>query len=194
MRYIQVATIIFAFLLIHPLLVAQEKWAVEFRPGLNIPTSDFMEVTLKIGFGFEGVVSYNFMEHLGVYVGWGWNQFKTDDVFIGSGADIEERGYTFGLHYIHPITPSTRLSCFISVGGIYNHIDIENSEGNSTTDSGYGFGWELSAGISYGIGDNFYIRPQIGYRSLTRDITFGGNTEDVTLNYMVIGMGISKTF
>jgi outer membrane autotransporter protein len=135
------------------------------------------------------------MPHLGAYVGWGWNQFKSDNnSFAGTGdTDFEETGYTFGLQFIHPIAESS-TSYLVRIGGIYNHIEVENSAGDSTADSGHGLGWELGAGLNFDLGSNWNLRPQVGYRALSRDIEIGTTTTSIDLNYVSFGVGIAKIF
>src|SRR5680860_214883 len=180
-------------LIIYNVSIAQDKWPAEIRPNINIATQDLADAELKTGFGFEAVIGYRFMPHLGAYVGWGWNQFKSDNnSFAGNDVDFEETGYTFGLQFIHPINNST-LSYLIRAGGVYNHIETENSAGDITADSGHGLGWELGVGLNVDLGSNWNLRPQVGYRALSRDIEIGNTTTDVDLNYVAIGVGISKT-
>ncbi len=176
-------------------LSAQDKWSMELRPNLDFATQDLGDAELKTGFGAEFAVGYRFMEHLGAYVGWGWNQFKSDGTsFAGTGdTDFEETGYTFGLQFIHPINNSS-ISYLIRAGGIYDHIEVENEAGDITADSGHGLGWELGAGLNIGLGNNWNLRPQVGYRALSRDIEIGNTTTDVDLNYVSFGLGIAKVF
>jgi len=107
--------------------------------------------------------------------------------------DFEETGYTFGLQFIHPIAEST-TSYLVLIGGIYNHIEVENSAGDITADSGHGLGWELGAGLNFDLGSKWNLRPQVGYRALSRDIEIGSISTDVDLNYITIGIGIAKIF
>lgn len=174
---------------------AQDKWSAELRPGINFATSDLGDAELKTGFGAEFALGYRFVPTLGAYVGWGWNQFKTDNnSFAGTGdTDFEETGYTFGFQFIHPIAESS-TSYLVRIGGIYNHIEVENSAGDITADSGHGLGWELGAGLNFDLGSNWNLRPQVGYRALSRDIGIGNVTTDVDLNYVSFGVGIAKIF
>ena len=177
-------------------LMGQDKWSVELRPGINFATKDLGDAELKTGFGAEFAVGYRFMEHFGAYLGWGWNQFKSDNSsFAGTGdTDFEETGYTFGLQFIHPIGTSDNVYYLVRLGGIYNHIEVENDAGDITADSGHGLGWELGAGLSLNLGSNWNLRPQIGYRALSRDIEIGNLNTDVDLNYVSFGVGIAKQF
>jgi opacity protein-like surface antigen len=175
---------------------AQDKWSVELRPNVNFPTKDLGNANLKTGFGFESAVGYRFMEHLGAYLGWGWNKFASDTPsFPGTGnTDFEMTGYTFGLQFIHPFGTSDNLSYLVRAGGIYNHIEVENDAGDITADSGHGLGWEIGAGLQIDLGSNWNLRPQLGYRALSRDIEIGNTTTDVDLNYVALGVGIAKIF
>ncbi len=194
MKTIKISTIGLFFLLLANTTFAQDKWSAELRPNINFATKDLDNAELKTGFGFEAAIGYRFMPHLGAYVGWGWNQFKSDNnSFAGNDVDFEETGYTFGLQFIHPINNST-LSYLIRAGGVYNHIETENSAGDITADSGHGLGWELGVGLNVDLGSNWHLRPQVGYRALSRDIEIGNTTTDVDLNYVALGVGISKTF
>ncbi len=174
---------------------AQDHWFVELRPGINLPTKDLADAEIKTGFGAELIVGYNFMEHLGAYAGWGWNKFSSDNSsFAGMGdTDFEETGYTFGFLFVHPIGNSS-VSYLLKAGGIYNHIEVENSAGDITADSGHGLGWEIGTGIQLDLGNNWNLRPQLGYRALSRELEIGSETTDVDLNYFSVGVGIVKLF
>ena len=197
MRHFKVKLYVLSFFLLSTTIsMAQDKWSVELRPNLNFATTDIGNADLNTGFGFELAVGYRFMEHLGAYAGWGWNQFTSENSsFIGSGdTDFEETGYTFGLQFIHPIGNSDKWSFLVRAGGIYNHIEVENEAGDIVEDSGHGLGWELGAGVQVDLGSNWNLRPQVGYRSLSRDLDIGNTSTDVDLNYISFGVGIAKSF
>lgn len=172
---------------------AQDKWSLEIRPNLNFPTTEVGDADINTGFGIEVALGYRFMEHLGAYAGWGYNTFNTDDAFAGSDTDFDETGYTFGLQFIHPFNNSS-ISYLIRAGGIYNHIEVENGEGDITADSGHGLGWEVGAGLQIDLGSQWNLRPQVGYRALSREIDFDSTTIDIDLNYLSFGVGIVKIF
>jgi hypothetical protein len=177
-------------------LSAQNQWSVELRPGVNFATQDLGDAELKTGYGFEAALGYQFMPHLGAYVGWGWNRFKSNSTsFTGTGdSDFEETGYTFGLQFIHPFSTTSKLSYLLRLGGIYNHIEVENAAGDIVADSGHGLGFELGVGLSADLGSGWNLRPQLGYRSLSRDLEITSTTTAVDLNYLSIGVGIAKMF
>lgn len=172
---------------------SQNRWEVQFRPGLNFATQEFSGVDVKTGFGFEATAAYNILPHLGLYGGWGWHEFRTENAFGTSNVDIEETGYTLGLQFQHPIANSD-LSYIIQAGAIYNHLELENNDGDIVGDTGHGFGWHAGAGLDIKIGNDFSLRPTARYRSLSREIRIGDINREGTLSYFSIGVGLVKGF
>jgi len=182
-----------AILLISFTVKAQEKWSVEFRPGLNFPTSDIGNTDAKIGFGFELTGSYKIMPHLSAYAGWGWNEFKGEDRFSFEDITLEETGYTFGFQFIHPIGTSS-VSYAARAGAVYNHIELENIAGDITANSGHGFGWQVAVGVNYEFTPNLFLCPMIRYHSLSRDLEIANVSTDLKLNYISFGIGLAWEF
>lgn len=172
---------------------AQNKWSLEFRPGVDYATTDISNADLGIGFGLEGTIAYRFMPHLAAYAGWSYNDFAVDQSFAGTDASFEETGYTFGFQFIHPIGEST-LSYLVRVGGTYNHIEIENNDGDIIIDSGHGLGWQAEAGLVIPLSERFSLLPSVRYRSLNRDIKIENVSTSVDLNYLSVGVGLSWSF
>lgn len=170
--------------------ISQNRWSVEFRPDINFPTEKFGDSKMDTGFGFEFMGAYRTMEHLSIYAGWSFNTFNIQD----SDYDLDETGYTFGLQWIHPLGLSTSLSYLLRGGATYNHIEIENTQGDIISDSRHGFGYQLEAGINYNLGNHWDLRPTIRYRALSRDLDIEGTMATVDLNYLSFGLGIAKTF
>lgn len=171
--------------------MAQARWSFDLRGAVAFPTQSLGEADLSTGFGVEPTFSYRFMPHLGAYAGWGWHQFNTDEMPAGTDMDVEETGYTFGLQFIHPIE-GTSLSYFVRGGGIYNHIEIENDEGDIVSDSGHGLGWQAEAGIVVSLNDYWSLLPGVRYRALSRDIELENVTTNVDLNYVSVGVSFSR--
>ena len=181
------------FLVFSNAAFAQNKWSIEVRPGVNFATKDLGNANLKTGFGFEGTINYRFIPHLSAYAGWGWNKFAADQSFAGVKNDFDETGYTFGLQFIHP-SEKSKLSYLIEVGGIYNHIEIENNNGDIIADSGHGLGWQAGVGLIVPMGEHFNLIPAVRYRALSRDIEIDGSKTKVDLNYITVGVGLSWSF
>ncbi|QQX78230.1 porin family protein [Aequorivita iocasae] len=174
-------------------LKAQEKWSVEFRPGLNFPTSDVGNTDAKVGFGFELTGAYKILPYLVAYVGWGLNEFKGEDNLLKEDVTLKETGYTFGFQMIHPIGTSS-FSYLARAGAIYNHIEIENNSSTFNADTGHGFGWQVAAGVDYEFAANLALRPMLRYRSLSRDVTIENISSELKLNYISFGIGLVWEF
>ena len=182
-----------AFLLISFTVKAQEKWSVEFRPGLSFPTSDIGNTDAKIGYGFDFTGAYKLMPHLAVYAGLGWNQFKGEDSFSKDKITFDESGYTFGFEIIRNIGTSS-FSYYGSAGAIYNHIKLENNAGEMAIDTGYGFGWQVALGVDYEFAPNLSLRPTLRYRSLVRNVEIDSLSTDLKLNALSFGIGLAWDF
>lgn len=172
---------------------AQNRWSLELRPGINYATQDISDAELGLGFGAELTIAYRFMPHLAAYAGWSYNNFAVDQSFAGPDANFEETGYTFGFQFIHPIGESG-LSYLVRAGGIYNHIEIENNNGDIIIDSGHGLGWQAEAGLVIHLSDKFSLLPSVRYHSLNRDIEINNISTSVDLNYVSVGVGLSWSF
>lgn len=172
---------------------AQRKWSFELRPGVNVATKKIGSVNLKTGFGLEGAFAYRFTPNLGAYAGWSWNKFGSKEAFAGSKVDFEETGYLFGLQFIHPIEKSI-VSYMLKGGGIYNHIETENSSGKIINDTGHGLGWQIGGGLTIPLNERWLLTPEIRYRSLSRNINIGDTKTAVDLNYISAGVGLSFNF
>jgi opacity protein-like surface antigen len=174
-------------------LQAQDEFSFEFRLNGSNVTSDITDADMDLGYGFEGTLAYRFLPHLAAYAGWGWNQFPTDNFIPEVKTDFEETGYTFGLQFIHPFT-DINLNYIIRAGGIYNHIEIENEDGDITLDSGHGFGWQVGAGLLFQLNENLNLIPTIRFRSLLTDADLNSNNIELDLNYLSVGVGLSYIF
>ena len=171
----------------------EKRFGFELNGGASFATRELGDANLNPGFGFEGIFHYRFMPHTGVYAGWGWNRFGADDSFAGKDVCFEETGYVFGLQFKHPFGESP-VSYFVRAGGLYNHIEIENADGNIIMDSGHGFGWQLAGGIDLPLGRNWSIMPGLKFNALNREVENEGVTTQLNLNYISVRVGFIKRF
>ncbi|PKP48288.1 MAG: opacity protein [Bacteroidetes bacterium HGW-Bacteroidetes-1] len=176
--------------------IAQEnekRFGFELSTGASWATSKPGDAKLNTGFGFEGIFHYRFMPHTGVYAGWGWNRFGADNSFVGTDVCFEETGYVFGLQYEHPIE-AMPLSYYFRAGGLYNHIEIENADGDIIGDTGHGLGFQLAAGIDYALGKNWSITPELKFNYLSGDVEMEGVSTTLNHNYISLRVGFVKRF
>jgi len=168
-------------------------WSVELLGGAAFTTEDMGDAELGTGLGFEASVAYRVMQHLDVYGGWDWRHFMADESFAGSDVDVEETGYALGVRFVHPIGTST-LSYIIRAGATYDHIEIENDEGDVVADSEHGLGWEGGVGLDIPLGEDWRVRPMARYRTLSRDIDIEDESTSVDLSYVTLEVGLSRSF
>jgi len=175
---------------------AQEKekrFGVELGSGVSIALNELNGAKLKPGFGNEGILHYRFMPHIGVYAGWGWNSFESNESEFGDNVNFEETGYVLGLQFKHPIK-NAPMSYYFRGGALYNHIEIENEDGDILEDSGHELGWQLAAGIDINLGKNWSLTPGVKFNSLKCDVENNGVEVPLDLNYLQFRVGILKSF
>jgi opacity protein-like surface antigen len=171
---------------------AQGRAGLELRGGAGLPTQDFGDATLKTGAGFELNFNYQVMPHLRVYAGWDWHRFVTDEPFLSSKYDVEDTGYAFGLNFKHPL--ANKLGGWVRGGGILNHAELENDDGDIVADSGHELGWEAGGGFSFALSPKLEITPGVRYRTFSADVEVGQNTIPVDMSYVAIEVGLTWTF
>ena len=174
---------------------AQEKakrFSFELNGGLSVPTKEFVE-GIRMGFGFEGTFQYRFMPHTSVYGGWGANWLSTESTNSENNMDYEETGYVLGLDFRHPIGDS-RLSYYIRAGALYNHIEIENSDGDILDDSGHGPGFQLAAGLDISLGSGWSLTPGLKFNYLSRETGLEGISKQLDYQYLSARVGIARKF
>ncbi len=190
-------TILLAILVIATLsATAQEnekRFGIELSSGASFATGKLNETNLNTGFGFEGILHYRFLQHLGVYAGWGWNSFGADDSFAGTNVNFEETGYVLGLQYKHAFNNSP-VSYYLRAGGLYNHIETENSDGDVINDTGHGIGFQLAGGFDVPLGKNWSFTPGVKFNALSRNTDFNEVSTDLNYNYVSVRVGFLKTF
>jgi hypothetical protein len=170
-----------------------KRFGFEFSTGASMATQKLAGSTLNPGFGFEAIILYSFMPRLAVYGGWGWNRFGADESFAGNDANFEETGYVLGLQLKQPIADS-RLSWYLRAGGLYGHIETENSSGDVIHDTGHGLGWQLAGGIDVALGNNWSLTPGVKFNALTRNSDFEETPKSFKHDYASVRIGLLKKF
>jgi opacity protein-like surface antigen len=172
---------------------SEKKFAFELNAGGAFPVSKIDNAALNAGAGFEGVFHYRFMNHLGVYAGWGWNKLSADKLFDQNDMCLEETGYVFGLQFMHPIADYS-ISYYVRAAGLYNHIEIENADGDIVHDTGHGFGLQVAGGLSFDLGRNWSLNPGVKFNTLTRNMNLENTSVDIDYRYVAVRVGIVKSF
>lgn len=172
-----------------------KKFGVELNAGASAATSRLAGAKLSPRVGGELLLHYNFMPHLGLYGGWGWNQLSAGKSFAGDNIDFEETGYIAGLEWKHPFSCSSPLSYYLRGGALYNHIEVENNpQGKIIGDTGHGWGYQVAGGLDIPVGRSFRLTPGVKFNSLRRDLRFEGQTYKLRYNYLSIRIGLLYEF
>ncbi len=174
-------------------LVKEKKFGFELNGGASFAISEPDDTHFLPGFGFEGVLHYTFTKNFGIYAGWGYNDLFADKSFLGTDKDFEETGYIVGIQYMHPLE-NTSIKPFLRTGILYNHIEIEDNDGNIIKDSGHGVGIQIATGVDIPLGSNWHLSPGIKVNCLSRDITMESVKQTVDYRYMQVRVGIMKKF
>lgn len=173
--------------------IAQDKWTVTFRPGINFLTKDISDSNTKTGYGFDFTGNYRIVNNVDVYAGWGWNQFNGGDFLSTKNSTINQNGFSLGFRYLHPIKDSA-ITYSLMAGATYEHLEVENPSGVITTKSGHDLGWQIGGGLSYSFGGNWMLRPELRYRVLSAAIELPSGSNDINLNYISFGIGLGFSF
>lgn len=168
----------------------QSRFSFEINSGPSIANRELGGADLNIGAGFEGIFHYRIMPHLSAHLGWGWNKFSADQSFAGSNMDFEETGYIFGLQFKHPFN-SRSTSWFVRASGLYNHIEIEDRDGEIIEDTGHGLGLQFAGGLDIPINQKWSFTPSLKLNSLSRDLDTGEMKKNLNLNYNSLRIGFS---
>lgn len=174
---------------------AQERWSIEVLPGVAIPTGDLIEgAEVDRGVGADLTLGYRVMPHVSLYGGWGWRHFPTSITFAGNDVEVEETGYAFGARFEHPLGDVGSPELVIRLGGTYNHLELEDTDGDILSDTEHGLGFEAGAGLAFRLGDNWRITPGARFRSTDREFSEGSTVIPATLRYMAVEVGFSRRF
>jgi hypothetical protein len=171
---------------------AQSRVGVELRGGVALPTEDFGAAKLTEGGGGGFTINYRFLPHVLAYAGWDWFLLTTDEPFAGGDYDVEKNGYAFGLQFQHPVLKD--VGYWMRAGGLYKHIELEDSNGDQIVDSGHDLGWEAGGGLRVPLGQRFALTPGVRYSTLSTDLRIDQTTIPVDFSYVAIEIGVQYSF
>ena len=171
---------------------AQDRWTIEVRAGANVNPDQFAATDLKTGVGFEGAFGVRILPALFVYGGWAWQQHRAKTELFGTKADVGDNGYAFGLRYVVPM--STRARPWVRAGGLYNHAEIEGSDGSLLADSQHTLGWEAGGGLEISLNEAWSLTPGVRYRRLEPKVRRGGFESSNRLSDVTFDVGMVLRF
>lgn len=172
--------------------------SIEVLADGAFPTSKLGDADLDAGFGIGANIRWRLQPHLLAYAGWEWHKFATEELVASQAIDVEETGYTFGLRFEHPFSGESNSTSapgyWLKAGGVWNHLELEDEDGELIADTGHGLGWEAGAGVTFPLGSRLAFAPGVRYRTLSRDLTISSTTRSVTLSYMAATVGLTIAF
>ncbi len=171
----------------------EKRFGFELSGGPSMATRQLEASNLKPGFGFEGIIHYRLFSHTGVYAGWGWNWMSSENAIASNNADFEETGYLLGLQFKHPID-GFRSSYYLRAGAIYNHIEVENDNGDIIGDTGHKPGVQLATGIDIPLGQKWSLTPGIKYNAISGKTDILGEPFSINYHYLSVRIGILAKF
>ncbi len=180
--------------------LAQDRWQDRFiwevRSDIAEPTRDFHgDSELDTGIGFQASLAYMLTPHFGMYTALDLTGFEMDRSFAGRYVDVVETGYTLGLQLQTPVTSNQSVGFRVRAGLTYNDIELDpDYDRESLARSGHGFGWEVGAALVISLPHNWKLTPGIRYRELGRNLNYQGTVRRVRLEYVNVGVGLSRTF
>lgn len=169
------------------------RFSFELNTGASYATSSPGNADLNIGAGFETIFHYRMMPHVELLGGWGWNKFSANRSFAGNNMDFEETGYIIGLQFKHPL-PITNLQYYIRANALYNHIELEDADGDIIEDTGHGFGWQLAGGLAIPISNRWTLTPGVKFNALSRDLETDTYDLELDQNYISMRLGFVYNF
>src|SRR5688500_2312216 len=171
MRRIIISTVALLELASAGMAQEQQRYGAEARGGAAFPTQDLGDASLYNGGGAGFTIHYRFMPHVLLYAGGDWFLLKTDEPFRGADYDVVNTGWAFGLQFQHPVLKS--IGYWLRAGGTYQHIELEDDDGDIISDSGHELGWEAGGGVHIPLGGGFALTPGVRYRMLAVDFEEG---------------------
>jgi opacity protein-like surface antigen len=190
------AIVVLSLALVAPVVSvsAQHALTIDLYSEAAHVTGTVGDATMSAGLGIGGTAAVAVKPRVSVYGGWDWMHFKSDYSFAGGRRDFEETGFDVGLRYERPIMSDPSYQYRLEGGALIKHVQIQDESGGDVTTSSFAPGFEVGAGLSIKMENNFHIVPAIRYRSSSPSFTIGSTTTDTSLRYVSFELGFSNTF
>ncbi|MFI5311420.1 MAG: hypothetical protein ACHQQ3_09320 [Gemmatimonadales bacterium] len=187
-------TIATVALLAGPAMLSSQALTVDVHGAVATPVKKLSDANLDTGVGFGATLAVRLLPHFHGYAGWDWMHFPASRMAVGSDNDVDEVGYVAGFRFEHLLSARLPITYRIEAGETYKHMEIENTGGTITFDSGHGFGSEFGAGALVALAARWQLTAMLHYHLLERDITTRGRTSASDLRYVALEIGLARRF
>lgn len=176
------------------LSTAQENWSVSFRPSLHIATRNIYSQPLRLGNGAAVTAAYALNKNVGLYSGFTWNRFDTNENYDEDNIDFTQRGFLAGCMFFFKVTAQQKSPFYARAGISYTAIksesinDVFNFSADWALGIQFGLGWKLE------LSKNWFVLPEIQYASTTNSYRVNDVQQDLKLSYISITAGIMYEF
>ena len=162
------------------------RFGLEISTGVSFPVKNTNAVDLKIGYGYECTLQYNFLSFGGIYGGWGWNELNTSN-----DGSIEALGYQFGIQLQIPVEDAP-FRGYLRAGGLVNKLEVEDPDGVVIEETRQGLGWQLAGGIEFPLAPKWSLTPGFKFSALSRDMELNAGSGAFKYNYISAKVGIVR--
>lgn len=175
-------------------LAAQGAWTLEQNGGVALTTRDLGDASLGLGYGFGGSVGYRFAGPVGLYAGWSWFRFHSDQSFAGPDVEVDETGVVYGLQVEQALGARPLPELRLRGGLTYERVDLEPSGGGNGIRSDYDLGWGASALLAFPIGEHLRIGPGVHYRAYSPFFPVGNGSVSADLDHVSVDVAFAWRF
>ncbi len=164
-------------------------FSVEARAGIAFPSGDLGEAA-ESGLSLGGAVTFH-LPFIGIYAGYSRAEFTANEIVQRDQGDgtYTDQGFEAGVRLGIP-TPMVPIDPWIKGGLVYHNIEGSGfeagSDDNFKGDKGWGF--EVGAGLGFGVGPKISVVPGVTYTSYTFEADSEG--DDVEVNFIKAEIGV----
>lgn len=165
-------------------------FSVEVRGGLAFPTGDFAEseedvASVETGYTFGANATYHFIPLVGIYAGYTRNQFGVEGI---DELEVIDQGFSAGVRLAIP-TPLIPIDPYVKAGLVYHTLGFEfEGDDEDFIDSDNSLGFEVGAGLGFGLGPKLSVTPQVTYTRY--EPRYDGETDDFTVEHLRVDVGL----
>ena len=131
---------------------------------------------------------------MGIYAGWSWFRFHSDQSFAGPDVEVDETGVLYGLQFERALGPHPLPEVRARAGLTYERVDLEPAAGGNGIRSDYDFGWGASMLLAFPLGEHLRLGPAVHYRAFSPTFPVGSGGESADLDHVSMDVAVTWHF